>query len=262
VCTNLARQDGEPISRHGRPIPGEATTGKVPGKAPRSRTPVRSLSPSVKGERLLHSAFLLAAAVCLAGPAPSPSTGDGGSCSCDAGDSCSDSGDGFSCGGPFCGPYPGFGFGPGGNCGWGCVAGAYQASGWWCPPGCDCPREGCLKRLCSHFRHRADDNQSNGYGPPPPPGWYNDACWDNYAGGAFGGYCTSCGYGSNRRHGQDGGWGPDGSGEQEHGLRKLCGRLRHRNDSNPSGCGPWGCYPPGSYFGGYISEGCEDCWSE
>ena len=206
----------------------------------------------------MHSVFLLTAAVCLAGGAPAPASCD---CGSSGGDSY-DSSDGFSYGGPWYGPYPGFGVGPWGNCGWGCVAGAYQASGWWCPPGCDCPREHCLKRLCGHFRHHhADDDQPN-WGPTPP-GWYGDPCWDNYAGGAFGGYCPSCGHGGKHHHVHDGDCGPDGCGDKEHGLKKLCGHFRHKDNAKGPGCGPWGCgYAPGTYFGGYISEGCEDCWGD
>lgn len=219
----------------------------------------------MKGEHLLHSALLLAAAACLAGAAPSTGSCDGGSCCCDTGDSCCDSCEGFYSGGPWYGPYPGFGGGPWANCGWGPVAGAYGASGWWCPPGCDCGKECCLKRLCSHFHHHhhADDNQPNWGGPPP--GWYGDACWDNYAGGGFGppAGCPSCGHGCKHSCAHHGGCGHDGCGEKEHCLKKLCSHFHHKAEGPPPGCGPWGCgYPPGTYFGGYISEGCDDCWGD
>jgi hypothetical protein len=63
--------------------------------------------------------------------------------------SCCDCGDCFDC----CDEPCGFGCGaPCGCCGWGSVAGAYEAS---CGS-CYCGREHCLKHLCQRIRHRHD----------------------------------------------------------------------------------------------------------
>jgi hypothetical protein len=47
---------------------------------------------------------------------------------------------------------------PYGNCGWGSVLAASQASGWWCPDQCCpqpcCHRAHCLKHLCERWREK------------------------------------------------------------------------------------------------------------
>jgi hypothetical protein len=121
-----------------------------------------------------------------------------------------------------------------------------------------------------HFHHHHCDNNPPPcpYGCPGPcgysgpsgyPGWSGDACWDNYAVGN-GGYCPTCGHMHKHSCGHHGDGGYQDCDEHEHCLKKLLGHFHHKCEK--PNCGPCGCpFPPATYFGGYISEGCDACWS-